>query len=61
MFTGGLFLVEAFEFDTLLRLGLAIDPLLGGILGTTGLGVLAKFVRDLGGASAAINYFFANR
>ncbi|QLG61908.1 hypothetical protein [Halorarum salinum] len=59
LFTGGIFLVEMFEFGTLLRLAMAIDPLVGGgILGTIGLGAFAKFFRDLGGASAAINYFF---
>jgi len=61
MFTGGLLLVELFEFGTLVRLGMAIDPLVGGILGTIGLGSLAKFLRDLGGISAAINYFFSIR
>jgi len=61
MFTGGLFLIELFKFSTLLRLGMAIDPLVGGILGTIGLGTLAKFFRDLGGLSAAISYFFSIR
>jgi hypothetical protein len=61
IFTGGLLLVDMFQFGTLLRIGMAIDPLVGGILGTIGLGSLAKFVRDLGGISAAINYFFAIR
>jgi hypothetical protein len=36
MFTGGLLLVELFEFGTLLRIGMAVDPLVGGILGTSG-------------------------
>ena len=61
MFTGGLILVDMLQFGTLLRLGAAIDPLVGGILGTIGLGALAKFFRDLGGLSAAINYFFSIR
>lgn len=61
MFTGGLLLVELFEFGTLLRIGIAVDPLVGGVLGTIGLGTLAKFFRDLGGISAAINYFFSIR
>lgn len=61
MFTSGLVLVELFEFGTLLRIGMAIDPLVGGILGTIGLGTLAKFFRDLGGLSAAISYFFSIR
>lgn len=61
MFTGGLLLVELFECGTLLRLGMAVDPLVGGILGTIGLGTLAKFFRDLGGIAAAINYFFSIR
>ncbi|MFC7043955.1 hypothetical protein [Halonotius sp. GCM10025705] len=61
MFTGGLLLVELFEFGTLLRIGMAMDPLIGGILGTIGLGTLTKFFRDLGGISAAINYFFSIR
>ena len=59
MFTGGLLLVDMFQFGTLLRIGMAVDPLVGGILGTIGLGTLAKFFRDLGGLSAAINYFFS--
>lgn len=61
MFTGGLILVDIFQFGTLLRIGMAIDPLVGGILGTIGLGALAKFFRDLGGVSAAISYFFSIR
>ncbi len=61
MFTGGLLLVELFQFGTLLRIGMAVDPLVGGVLGTIGLGTLAKFFRDLGGISAAINYFFSIR
>jgi len=61
MFTGGLLLVDTFQFGMLLRIGMTIDPLVGGMLGTIGLGSLAKFVRDLGGISAAINYFFAIR
>jgi hypothetical protein len=61
MFTGGLLLVDMFQFGTLLRIGMAVDPLVGGILGTIGLGTLAKFFRDLGGISAAINYFFSIR
>jgi len=59
MFTGGLLLVELFEFGTLLRIGMAVDPLVGGIFGTIGVGTLAKFFRDLSGISAAINYFFS--
>ena len=61
MFTGGLLLVDTFQFGTLLRIGAAIDPLAGGILGSIGLGTLAKFFRDLGGLSAAVNYFFSIR
>ena len=61
MFTGGLLLVEMFQFGTLLRIGMAVDPLVGGVLGTIGLGTLAKLFRDLGGISAAINYFFSIR
>ncbi|MBX0324788.1 hypothetical protein EGH21_17315 [Halomicroarcula sp. F13] len=61
MFTGGLLLVELFEFGTLLRIGMAVDPLFGGILGTIGLGTLAKFFRVIGGISAAINYFLSIR
>lgn len=61
MFTGGLLLVDMLQFGTLLRIGAAIDPLVGGILGTIGLGALTKFFRDLGGLSAAINYFFSIR
>lgn len=52
---------DMFQFGTLLRIGAAIDPLVDGILGTIGLGALAKFFRDLGGLSAAINYFFSIR
>jgi len=59
MLTSGLLLVELFEFGTLLRIGMAEDPLVGGILGTIGLSTLAKFFRDLGGISAAICYFFS--
>ena len=40
---------------------MAVDPLVGGVLGTIGLGTLAKLFRDLGGISAAINYFFSIR
>lgn len=61
MFTGGLILIDIFQFGTLLRIGMAIDPLAGGILGTIGLTTLAKFFRDLGGVSAAVNYFFSIR
>lgn len=61
MFTGGLVFVKVFEFGTLLRIGMAVDPLVGGILGTIGFGILAKFFRDLGGISSAINYFFSIR
>ncbi|ELZ21067.1 hypothetical protein C475_18953 [Halosimplex carlsbadense 2-9-1] len=61
MFAGGLLLVDIFQFGTLLRIGMAVDPLVGGILGMIGLSTLAKFFRDLGGLSAAINYFFSIR
>jgi len=58
-FTVGLVLVEIFEFGTLLRLGMAVDPFVGGVLGTIGVSALAKFFRDLGGISAAVSYFFS--
>lgn len=61
MFSGGLILIDLFEFSTLLRLSMALDPATGGILGVIGLGTLAKFFRDLGGLSAAISYFFSIR
>lgn len=47
MFTGGVFLIELFKFGTLLRLGMAIDPLVGGILGTIGLGTLDNYSEGL--------------
>jgi hypothetical protein len=61
LFTGGVILVDIFQFSTLLRIGMAIDPLIGGILGTIGLGSLAKIIRDLGGVSASIRYFLSIR
>lgn len=61
LFTGGVILVDIFQFSTLLRIGMAIDPLVGGILGTIGLGSLAKMIRDLGGVSASIRYFLSIR
>lgn len=61
LFGGGVILIDTLQFGTLIRLGMLIDPMTGGILGAIGLGTLTKFVRDLGGVSAAISYFKAIR
>ncbi|MCU4744608.1 hypothetical protein [Natronoglomus mannanivorans] len=61
LFSAGIVLVESLQFGTLVRMSMVVDPMVGGILGTIGLGSLAKFFRDIGGASAAIRYFFSIR
>lgn len=61
LFSAGIVLVESLQFSTLIRMGMVIDPMVGGVLGAIGLAALAKFFRDLGTVSAAIRYFFSIR